>query len=414
MRRVSSLCAVLGVTALFACVAEPQTESIGKVSSKVIYGVVDTAPEKYPSTILIQTELSGGYGAGCTATLITPHVAITARHCVSTYNESTRTFGADYTPSKMYIWYGAEPRGSWDNNVVKIVHNGASRIENNDFAIIVLAKAATTIPFAPVRLEKPPVKGETVAAAGYGVTETDTPSTLMAGLHKRYRRENLRISYVGPIPSYYIGDREIVLGESICQGDSGGPIYDQSTVALLAVTSRGGNGQRPDPTKPYVGCVGSSTVNYFTRVDGFADLIKKTVTEVGELVWEEGTPKPEQPTTKLPDPGTLGAFCSAPTECASKLCVDFGGSKVCSQVCDDATPCPEGFSCNGGYCAKSTEPTPDPGTDPPPGETPAPAADPGNTTSKGGCASSRSADTSFAVLLGIGLALAVTRRRLSH
>lgn len=413
MRRVSFLLATVGLIAgLVACVTEPAEQSVAKSSAKVINGVVDTAPEKYPSTIVIQTELASGYGAGCTATLITPHVAITARHCVSEYDERTRVFGADYTPSKMYIWYGSEPRGSQDNNVARIVHNGASNIENNDLAILVLQNAATKIPFAQIRLQKPPVKSETVAVSGYGVTETDTPATLGGGLHKRYRRENLKIAYVGPVPSYYIGDREIVLGESICQGDSGGPVYAQSSVALLAVTSRGGNGMRPDPMKPYVGCTGTSAVNYFTRVDGFKELITKTVAEVGELIWEEGSPKPEQPTTKLPDPGALGAFCGAPGECASKICVELDGKKVCSEACSETRACPAGFDCNGGYCIAGSgtpaDPPVEPGPDPDPA--PTPAADPGATTSKGGCSMGNTNDASFTFLLGIGLALAVTRR----
>ena len=420
MRRVSFLFAALSLVACeSACVSEtPYDPPVGTNAAKVINGVVDK-PAKYESTILIQTELASGYGAGCTATLITPHVAITARHCVSEYSDSSRTFGADYTPSKMHIWYGPEPRGTEDNLVARIVHNGASRIEDNDFAILVLQKPATTIPFAQIRLEKPPIKAEIVAVAGYGVTETDTPTTLGAGFHKRYRRESLRISYVGPIPSYYIGAREIVLGESICQGDSGGPVYDQATVALLAVTSRGGNGVRPDPMRPWAGCTGTNAVNYFTRVDGFADLIKKTVGEVGELIWEEGTAKPTQPTSKLPDPGALGAFCSASGECSSKICVETDGKKVCSQACADDKPCPSGFECAGGYCIAGSGTPTDPPVDPGP-ENPTPAAAPASTTSKGGCSmnsastdatSGASMDVTFAFLLGIGLAAAATRRR---
>lgn len=408
MSRVSFLLAAVVLT---ACVSETASEApVGTSSAKVINGVVDT-PAKYDSTILIQTVLSGGYGAGCTATLITPHVAITARHCVSDYNESTRAFGADYAPANMYIWYGSEPRGTQDNTVARIVHNGASRIEDNDFAIIVLKDAATKIPFAQIRTAKPPVKGETVAVAGYGVTQTDTPTTLAAGFHKRYRRENLKIAYVGPVPSYYIGAKEIVFGESICQGDSGGPVYAQGSVALLAVTSRGGNGMRSDPAKPYAGCVGSSTINYFTRVDGFTDLIKKTVGEVGEILWEEGAPKPEQPTTKLPDPGALGAICGGAADCGSKLCVEWDGKKVCSQACSDAKPCPSGFDCAGGYCVQAAPPGEPPPEETPPEET-APAADPTTSEQKGGCAvASGPSQTSFALLAGLGLALAATRRR---
>lgn len=406
MRRVPLL---LSAVVLAACVSESSGEGpVGTSTAKVINGVVDL-PAKYESTILIQTEVSGGYGAGCTATLITPHVAITARHCVSEYNRGS--FGADYVPSKMYIWYGSEPRGAWDNTVARIVHNGATSIDNNDFAILVLKEAATKIPFAQIRLAKPPVKSEVVAVAGYGVTEKDTPTTLGAGLHKRYRRENLRIAYVGPVPSYYIGSREIVLGESICQGDSGGPVYAQGSVALLAVTSRGGNGQREDPARPWAGCVGSNAVNYFTRVDGFADLIKKTVAEAGEVIWEEGEPKPEQPTTKLPDPGSLGAVCAIGSECASKICVEYDGKKTCSQACSDESPCPAGFNCAGGYCLEGEPPAEPPVEQPV--EEPTPAADPGAVTEKkGGCSyGANGADAPLALVVGLGLALTATTRR---
>lgn len=355
MRRLPLLAVAV---ALSACAVSSEPEGLGRSSAPVINGVVDL-PAKYNSTILIQTVLSGGYGAGCTGTLISPHVVITARHCVSDYNESTRTFGADYLPENMYIWYGSEPRGSADNNVARIVHPGGTSIENNDFAMLVLKKAAT-IDFAQIRLAAPPKNSEVVAVAGYGLTNTDTGTP--TELHKRYRRENLKITAVGPVPSYGIGSKEIVLGESICQGDSGGPVYAQGSVALLAVTSRGGNGKSPTATQPYLGCVGTNTFNLFTRVDGFADLINKTVGDVGEKVWEEGTEKPVPPTTPTPDPGGLGAVCAAPSECASKLCVAWEGSQVCSQTCDDATPCPTGFSCNGGFCLKGAPV--DPGTEP--------------------------------------------------
>lgn len=402
MRRLPLLAAVVALAACTVQSSEPAP--VGHSSAPVINGEVDT-PVKYNSTILMQIDLGGGSGAGCTGTLISPHVVITARHCVSEYNESKRTFGADYLPSQFYIWYGTEPRGRQDNLVARVVHPPGMSIENNDIAILVL-KDKATIDYAPIRLTKPPVKNETVAVAGYGLTNTDTGTP--TELHKRYRRENLKIALVGPATTYGVGDKEIVLGESICQGDSGGPVYAQGTVALLAVTSRGGNGKSPTTAQPYLGCVGTNTFNLFTRVDGFADLINKTVAEVGEKIWEEGQPKPEQPTTPVPDPGALGAVCGIGADCASKICVEWDGSKVCSQACSDAAPCPSGFECNGGYCLKATATT-DPGTDP--GTTnPTPAAT--TTTTTTSCSVGVVGAGSSWGFLGLALGLAaVTRRR---
>lgn len=400
MRRFPLLAAAV---VLSACAVSSEPEAIGRSAAPVINGVVDL-PAKYNSTILIQTVLTGGYGAGCTGTLITPHVVVTARHCVSEYDEKTRIFGADYKPENMYIWYGAEPRGKEDNTVARIVHPAGKSIEDNDIALLVLKNAAT-IDFAQIRLTKPPIKGEVVAVAGYGLTTLDTGSP--TDLHKRYRREDLRITAVGPVASYGIGAKEIVLGESICQGDSGGPVWAQASVALLAVTSRGGNGKSPTATQPYLGCTGSNAFNLFTRVDSFADLINKTAAEVGEKVWEEGTTKPEPPKVPVPDPGALGAVCASPTECASKLCVAWEGSQVCSQACDDATPCPTGFACDGGFCLKGA--AVDPGVTPG-GDPPVPAATTTTTTTSCSVGDVGASNGAFG-LFGLALALVAARSR---
>jgi MYXO-CTERM domain-containing protein len=49
--------------------------------------------------------------------------------------------------------------------------------------------------------------------------------------------------------------------------------------------------------------------------------------------------------------GGLGGLCSGPSECDSHLCVSPGSgqSGVCSQSCS-TTSCPDGFTCNAGYC----------------------------------------------------------------
>jgi hypothetical protein len=416
MRRIAFTVFALASLALgaSACASgSPESvrgEGVGQSKSAVINGVLDK-PAKYNSVLLIETLLdaSTGEAAGCTGTLISPHVLITARHCVSTLNESTGVFGADWKPENMNVWYGPEPRGTPDLYVARIVHPAGTTIDNNDFAMLVL-KSAATAPFSPIRLAAPPKTGEKTAVAGYGLTTMDTGTP--TSLHSRYRRENISILAVGPQPMYYLGSKEIIMGESICQGDSGGPVFDETTSALLAVTSRGGNGTMPTASAPYAGCTGSRAYNIFTRVDGFTDLIKKTVAEVGEEVWEEGTPMPTPPSMPMPDPGALGAVCAAAADCGSKLCASKDGvSHVCTQACSDSKPCPGGFDCVGGYCFAS-DPSTDPGTDPgtDPAADPNAAVDDGGTTKKGGCSTSGGAGDPAAAMLLVAAGIMLSRR----
>lgn len=417
MTRSSFVAPALAFVALAGCsgTSEGPTEgpALGTSKAAVINGAIDK-PEKYPATVMIETvvDVAKGLGAGCTGTLISTRVVVTARHCVSNYNESTGTFGADYNKANMHVWYGAEPRGTPDNSVVKVVYPPSTRIDNADFALIVLAKAATPN-FAPVRLTKPPKTGASVAVAGYGLSNDGVTSGPTA-FHPRYRREGLNILAVGPAGGY-LGAKELMLGESICSGDSGGPVYDAASGALLAVTSRGGNGTRPTASQPWLGCVGSKTYNIFTRVDGFADLITTTLAEVGEVPWEEGGTKPPPPTTPPgPAPGEVGATCGVGSDCSTGLCIEYEGKKFCSKACGDKSACPASMDCVGGYCVPGAA-TPPP-TEPPvddAGTGDPPAADPGETTKKGGCtaAPSHRAPNELAVGLLFGLAALVVRRR---
>jgi hypothetical protein len=265
-----------------------------------------------------------------------------------------------------------------------------------------------------------------VFVVGYGITETDGAS--VPDPHQRYWRDGLSILEIGPTSDGFAGASEIILGESICQGDSGGPVKDHASTALLAVTSRGGNGSGPSSTYPAQPCVGSGTYNIFTRVDPFADLIKSTLATYGEIPWEEGAPKPPDSTTP-PPAGELGSPCTSGSDCKNGICVDADGSMVCSQHCSASEPCPTGFDCASGYCVPSGSPPPPPPDDagtpppddsgtPPPGDNPSPDAN-ANNDSKGGCAiaaatSSSTTPSSASVLALLALAgatIALRRRR---
>jgi MYXO-CTERM domain-containing protein len=45
--------------------------------------------------------------------------------------------------------------------------------------------------------------------------------------------------------------------------------------------------------------------------------------------------------------GGLGATCSTNEQCETQICAESSGEKRCSQTCNAATPCPDGFECLG-------------------------------------------------------------------
>jgi hypothetical protein len=355
---------------LLGCGSDVRSESVvAKTSAPVIRGSLDTGTTHdtvvYLSFIV---DAKAGLGGACTGTLIAPNVIATARHCVSNLDESVYPprVKADFVPSDISVYLHTNPTGTGiyhkpDGVGARIVHDTSTTLENSDFALLVTA-ANVSDDYAQIRLAKPPTRGESTFVVGYGVTETYTSSTPQP--YQRYWRDNLSIQGVGPL-SGYIGSREIYLGESICQGDSGGPVMDHTTGALLAVTSRGGNGSRPTATDPSAGCVGTSAENIFTRVDGFADMIRKTLGEYGRIPWEEGAPKPPEPSGPPPPPaGSLGSPCANSDECASKICVDLGtGTNLCSRECSESSPCPDAFECASGYCIPAAPPPPPAGED---------------------------------------------------
>jgi hypothetical protein len=102
--------------------------------------------------------------------------------------------------------------------------------------------------------------------------------------------------------------------------------------------------------------------------------------------------------------GNLGGTCTGPSDCSTNLCVSPGSgqSGVCSQSCE-TTSCPDGFTCNAGYCFASGGGSTGDG--------------PGGDGSGGGCRAARtsspSSEWSGAGWLALGL-LAIKKRRRSR
>jgi len=326
---------------LIGCQPDPRIDRAG---AAIIGGEVSTPDED--AAIGLAMFSGGGFSGACSGVLIAPNLVLTARHCVS----NTQAGGlacddagdpisgggvlGDHKPTDLSVLVGATLNLTFAAKGKMIIHNDATNLCNNDIAFVVLDQDIPNAKIARIRLEHPPVENQTITAVGWGVSDNSTG-------YGRRRRAGIPILAVGPaFPDAIggVGPREFATGEGICSGDSGGPAFDSTTGAVIGIVSRGGNGKKVTASDPqYTECVDDGkfvTHNFFTRTDGFKDLITQAFAAAGTDPWEENGPDP-----KLAKDGVA---CAAGAECRSNLCM----AGACTARCDavDAV-CPDPLEC---------------------------------------------------------------------
>jgi len=389
------------------CGSTPQSET-GSTSSPIINGVPSTDVDDAAVGIAI---MSGGSFAGfCSGVLVAENVVLTARHCISKTDEgaactkdgkpvSGGKVYSDHKAEDLQILIGAKAKFTFDAKGIKILHPDVSTLCNADIGIIILDHKLTGAKLAPIRLDTPAVKDDTILAVGWGQSNNSSG-------YGRRRRADIPIIAVGPASGSSlggaVGPAEFAIGEGICSGDSGGPALDTKTGAVVGVVSRGTNGAPyvPGTDPPTTLCVDTTeykTHNIYTRTDGFRDLILAAFAEAGAEPWMEGGPDPRK--AKFGDP------CDGPDACRSAMCIDAGGKRFCSDKCTADSPCPEGYTCTPAGDISVCAPTPPPTTNP---------ATPTETGGKGGCDIGHEGSDSGSSFGLVGLAMmALAMRRRS-
>jgi MYXO-CTERM domain-containing protein len=273
--------------------------------------------------------------------MLSPRIALTARHCVSKTDgysacdsEGNVLAGgkilSDHAANTMYVMLGVKPQfhGKADGQGKQLYVPESRIMCNSDIAVIELASPLANAKIAKIRLDSPPVKGETITAIGWGITESGREPS------QRQQRGGVVVLDVGPTASKRsgIGAKEFQVGESICSGDSGGPAIAESTGAVIGVVSRGGNGTTS--TEPAAACIGAGTYNTYTQVAPYKDLILQAFASTGEDPWLEGGPDPRK--------AKADTTCEVGDECRSGLCHEG----VCVDPCAEGGVCAEGYTCN--------------------------------------------------------------------
>jgi MYXO-CTERM domain-containing protein len=415
--------ACLLVPLLAACDVAPPVEV---EHSAIINGQPDTT-----RTAVVALVIKMYNEEFCTGTVIAPRAVLTAGHCIRESQIPT---------SQMAVFFGDKVGGAGTSinvtaaNVHPNYYTAADGSPMFDVAVLTLAQDAPVagMPWQRKTLDDP--HGKTVTLVGYGVTNAAAQS----GSGTRRTVDEVVTQ---------MDDNFIYFGSGVsgtCQGDSGGPMFlnQNGTLTLVAVTSAG------DQT-----CV---NFNESTRVDIYADFISPLapvpltvaiqspatgstvghgftvqvqadslagVTKVDLSL--DGAPRSSlyappwsfdlqgladgqheiDVTATAGDGKTGGATaivnvvtakfgepCTANTGCEDDVCIDgASGNGYCSKICTAKSDCPDNATCDPVDPATSVC---------------------GRPASSGrGCAAGGAAGSGSALVLLLGLAVLVARRR---
>ncbi|MGZ3442614.1 MAG: S1 family peptidase [Polyangia bacterium] len=320
MKRFLNLAALVAFTSSFvACTAPPE---VGSASQAIINGVTDTGD---PAVVMVLSQVPGSMQASlCTGEVISPHVVLTAAHCVD-----PASVGAG---AKTIVFIGQQlPQSSApapsDLLAVKEVHfdsafNINAAQNGHDVGVAILTNPTTITPIPYNRSPIPTsMQGGPVRLVGYGITDASDTMGTTAGTR---RQAPTTLAHVDDL---FVGLQDGSHG--ICEGDSGGPAFMTfgGTERIIGVTSFGFQGC---PLTAPSGTPAGFEAGNDTRVDSYASFIDQWVTMF-------------DPPAKGP-----GDMCTSDADCLPLSCQQTSVGKICVQSCDPAampSTCPTGTTC---------------------------------------------------------------------
>ncbi|MBN2359110.1 MAG: trypsin-like serine protease, partial [Deltaproteobacteria bacterium] len=296
----------------------------------VFYG--HASPTLYPDLSAEQQNAvvqlyAPAYGQGfCTGTLVSPHVVLTAAHCIQPPGE------AAFTASDIVIRIGPDSSDPLaELTLQRVAHRDWEARFEDDVGIAILGTAYTGAPpFEIKRGGTSTVSGQQAQAVGFGMTEDDDP----------YFPTNTR-RYWTTLDVEWVEAAGIVVNghgsTGVAPGDSGSPLlYDfGSGPQVVGIASTSEEGWVYSANYTNVETQESYIQQFVDQYDDPACVSACAGAQCGEIG------------------GCSCGSCDRGFECQNQQCQEIpaGSGGVCAtlqsvaEVCNAANPCPPGLIC---------------------------------------------------------------------